>query len=626
MKLNLENLVPLKNSDLEILLKADGKIIIKSRGASNSIQGIDQLVFVNLLNLIDGIRTLDQIHANLNNSLSKADFFEFIQLIHPLFLRFPNDPVSFLNSPQTDEMMIPLEEFKLQEEAVVRSLDNGSSSDKIYKKVIIVGGGTAGYFTALAFRKLRPEIKVTIVESSKIPVIGVGEATTPVVLSFLHEILGIQPLDLYQAVKPSWKLGIKFDWGLPGDYSFFNPFGLNNLLESDHFNNSLDYVTLGTTLMMQGKGLIAKNKQGDYYSLLNQVGYAYHLENRNLIAFLKEILKASDIEWFDRVVKDVRLDEQGDVSSIITDGDEVLEADLFVDCSGFSSLLLDKTLKSEFIPFSNSLFTDRAVTGKFNIDGNPNPYTLAQSMKSGWNWNIPVDGENHRGYVHSSSFCTVEEAMLEMTQVNPEITDFKVVNFRSGRHKEFWKNNVVAIGNAYAFVEPLESTGLHMIIESIKSLLKNLPATKGKTPVQNALNTKVGLQWDYIKWFLAIHFKYNRKFETPYWQHCQNNTDISGIQELIDLYTHIAPLTIIAEKDPELLRPLIHDNVFGPHGFDYMLMGQKLPWGTQYKVRPELSDYPAKKAKWIEIAKEALSHKESLELIENHPELIRQII
>ncbi|MBS3913086.1 MAG: tryptophan 7-halogenase [Bacteroidetes bacterium] len=626
----MEIKIPDKLTDVDILLPASGEIIIRRNRDVNQINGIAPELFIKIWNNIDGIKSTTEIHAQCAEDLTPENLTDFLNTINGICIRFVGEKletVQLHKSPEAGEKMIPLLAPEDFDGVCVRNLDAGKDADQIYKKVVVVGGGTAGYFTALALKKKRPELQVTIVESTGIPVIGVGEATTPVILSFLHEVLDIHPMDLYEAVRPSWKLGIKFDWGLPGDYHFFNPFGLNNLLESDYYNNGLDYVTLGTTLMMQGKGLIARKRNGEYYSLMNQVGYAYHLENRNLIQFLRSIILKSDIEWLDRVVKNVKVDENGDVSAIVTDREEELSYDLYIDCSGFKSLLLEGAMKSEFIPFDKTLFTDRAVTGIYNIEGNPNPFTLAQSMHHGWNWNIPVDGENHRGYVHASAFCTVDEAMAEMQKVNPQITDFKVVHFKSGRHREFWKNNVIAIGNSYAFVEPLESTGLHMIIESVKTLLKNLPAEKGNnTAIREAVNQKVAMQWDYIKWFLGIHFKYNKKFDTPYWKHCRNETDVSGVQDLLDLYGQIGPLTIIAENDPEILQSLVHDQVFGAHGFDYMLMGQKVPWGKQFRVVPEKSDYLEKRKKWQEIADEALSHKESLDLFKNHPDLIREII
>ncbi len=627
----LKSFIPTKKKGVDILLNKTGDVIVRLDGETHKISGLSQLEFTTIWNTIDGKKDVDAICLMVMESLQLTK--DFVQgtlegltgiVLEPSGDKQTSQAVT--DAPDTGEQKLHAEKLShtFYNQHIRISSDKKGESE--YKKIVIVGGGTAGYFAALAFQKLRPDLEITLVESSKIPVIGVGEATTPVILSFLHEILEISPLEFYSEVKPSWKLGIKFDWGAPGDNSFINPFGINNLLESHYYNGSLDHVTLGTSLMMDGKGLIAKNADGSLYSLMNQVGYAYHLENRSLIAYLQKRIKASNITWLDRTIEDVTLAENGDVASILTDRSETLTADLFVDCTGFRSVLLGGAVKSEYISFDKTLFTDRAVTGRFAESENPDPFTLAQSMKHGWNWSIPVNGETHRGYVFCSDHCSDDEAIEEMHSVNPEIEAFKIVRFKSGRHKEFWKNNVVGIGNAYGFVEPLESTGLHMIIESVKTLIHNLPLSKNNTSIKGVINKKIGNQWDYIKWFLGIHFKYNHKIESPFWARCQNECDVSGVQDLIDLYTELGPLTAIEENDPEILLPLVHDKIFGTHGFDYMLIGQHVPYGNQFAINPDKSKYPAKRQKWQEITAQALSNRESLELMYNHPELIKQIV
>lgn len=623
--------IPIKIQGVDILLAKNGDILLRRDGDTHNVSGISQTLFTGIWNLIDGKRNLSEIHASLKTPQPPTieEVIEIIEKLHGFVLQSASDSIAyeqFTREPDTQEKKLNTREYKKDFDNQHLNLTGNIPSDSCYKKILILGGGTAGYFTALAFQKLRPDIEITLVESSKIPVIGVGEATTPIILSFLHDTLGISPKEFYKSVKPSWKLGINFDWGLAGDHNFFNPFGINNLLESFHFNKSLDHVTLGTTLMMKGKGLIARRDDGSLYSLMNQVGYAYHLENKSLIAYLKGLIKDSNINWLDRTVNDVNVLENGDVGSLITDQDEALTADLFIDCSGFRSVLLKGAVKSEYISYDKSLFTDRAVTGAFSDAGKPDPFTIAQTMKCGWNWNVPVRGDNHRGYVYSSDHCTEDEAMKEMHQANPEIEDFKVIRFKSGRCKDFWKNNVVGIGNAYGFVEPLESTGLHMIIESVKTLIKNLPIEKHNRVIPKILNEKIGSQWDYIKWYLAIHFKYNKKIDSSFWTRCQNETDVSGIQELLDIYAQTGPLTAVEENDPELMRPFLYDRIFGAHGFDYLLMGQHVPFGNQYIVKPEESGYPKKKAHWEKIASEALSNKESLEMLYKQPDLITQLV
>jgi tryptophan halogenase len=618
--------VPKKLHQVEVYLQGRN-VFIRRNGETHKLQDVPEKQFLALWNAVDGISDISAIFNKGRSYFSNVEEVEI--LIKSLLGIAFDDPGHQRNLTKS----IDAGETKLDGSTTGQIFENihlnlDLEEEHKLKNILILGGGTAGYFTALALANQRPDLQVTLVESSKVPVIGVGEATTPVIVPFIHNVLGISPSEFYERVRPTWKLGIKFEWGRKQDQPFFNPFGINNLLETHAFNDSLAYATLGTTLMMSGKGLFTSDGQGVYQSLLDQVGYAYHLDNKQLIQFLKEKILDSDIQWMDRQVVDVQLAEDGSIESIVTDEEEHLEADLFIDCSGFRSILLERGVKSPFLSYKSSLFTDRAVTGKFSDGGEPAPYTLVQSMNHGWNWQVPVQGENHRGYVFSSEHCSDEEAQNEMHHLNPEIENFNIINFRCGRHREFWKKNVVAIGNAYGFVEPLESTGLHMIIESVQALIKNLPVSKQgeNLTIKKYLNEKIGSQWDYIKWFLAIHFKFNEKKDTEFWKRCREETDISGVQDLIDLYEEVGPLTAIEEQDPEILRPFVFDRIFGTHGFDYMLMGQGIPFGNQFKISRASSSYPARKKHWKQITDKALSNQDALQFAYNHAHVLNEFI
>ena len=617
---------PEKLKQVDIYLNGSDTFI-RNDGETVKLKPGTQAQFLALWNAVDGHSDMVTLFERTQGHFSHQR--ELIAFTADLM------GVAFAGSEDSDKIPTSSDtgEVKLDSSAYAGDFDNihlnlDISEDEKYKEIIILGGGTAGYFTALAFRNQRPDLNITLIESSDIPIIGVGEATTPVILPFIHHVLGISPAEFYEKVKPSWKLGIKFDWGKKDHPPFYNPFGINNLLETYGINQSLEDATLGTSLMMDGKGLFALSKKGVPQSLLDQVGYAYHLENKQLIAFLKDKLLESGVKWLDRRVTDVNLTERGEIESLQTNQNETFSADLFVDCTGFASILLEKTMGSAFISYGDSLFTDRAVTGKFSDQGAPDPYTLAQTMDHGWNWQIPVRGENHRGYVFSSDHCTEDAAQAEMQANNPEIKEFHTVKFRSGRHTEFWKKNVVGIGNAYGFVEPLESTGLHMIIESIQTLIQNLPVSKNNenNTLKRFLNEKIGSQWDYIKGFLAIHYKYNEQKDTEFWRRCRHETDVSQVQDLLDIYRDLGPLTAVEEQDPEILRPFVFDRIFGTHGFDYMLMGQGIPYGNQFKFKPEESRYPEKRAHWKAISQRALSNQEALQFAYSHADQLNGLV
>lgn len=451
--------------------------------------------------------------------------------------------------------------------------------DNEYRNVAVVGGGTSGYLAALALKNEYPHLPVTLIESSKIPVIGVGEATTPEIRRFLFETLRFPPHEFYEIVKPTWKLGIRFFWGLPGDYYFNYPFGQPDVrsayLTEGHINNS----SLTAVLMdQQASFVVSANDhkgQEQFSALSDDLFYALHLDNATFIRYLKTKADQAGILYVDDLIVDAERKEEGEgVSAVIGETGRRYEYDFFVDCSGFKSLLLEKILGSAYTSYKSSLFNDTAVTGCIKNTGPINTYTLAESMNNGWCWNIPMRGENHRGYVFSSAHASIDEAAAELQAKNPDIGDLKTVKFRSGRHHEICIGNVFAIGNSFAFVEPLESTGIHMILKEVKLLTYNFRELKQSPSLRRQINNHMNEHWDFLRGFLAIHYKYNKKFDTPYWKDCRAETDTSNIKWLTDLYYEIGPLTYADRSLVRMITPEMKDDIFGLIGFDVLMLGQ----------------------------------------------------
>ncbi|MET0392869.1 MAG: tryptophan halogenase family protein [Chitinophagaceae bacterium] len=448
-----------------------------------------------------------------------------------------------------------------------------------YNNIAIVGGGTAGYLTALLMKATYPDMRVTLIESSKVPVIGVGEATTPEIRRFMFETLKFPPHEFYEAVKPTWKLGIRFFWGLPGDYYFNYPFGVPDVrsayLTEGHINNS----SLTATLMDRESSFVVSTpdqKGADQYSTLSDdLFYALHLDNVQYISYLKIKAKQAGIIYIDDLIVDAeRKDNSEEISAVIGEHGTRHEYDFYVDCTGFRSMLLEKLLGSPYHSYSNSLFTDTAVTGCIKNVDRTKTYTYAESMHHGWCWNTPMRGEDHRGYVFSSAHCSADQAMAEMEARNPGIKPVGVVKFKAGRHREICIGNVFAIGNSFAFVEPLESTGIHMIIKEAKSLVYHFPQLKRSPTLRKRINTEMNEHWDYLRDFLAIHYKFNKKYDTPFWKDCRELTDVSDVQWMIDLYYETGLLSHADKSLMRLINSSIKDDIFGLHGFDVMMMGQ----------------------------------------------------
>src|SRR5262245_53357121 len=306
----------------------------------------------------------------------------------------------------------------------------------------VIGGGTAGYFAALALKRRFPDMDVTVVESSAVPIIGVGEATTTLMPPFLHGQLGLDIIELFRVVKPTFKLGIRFEWGRPGDHYFTYPFGDADPIEAHHFDGHLRDQSFVSMLMAEGRAPVLEGPNGERVSLLSRPKFAYHLDNAPFVAHLAAAAKRAGVHHVDMTIDRVRTGERGVHALHSADGRE-LSFDLYIDASGFRSLLIEGALGSRFLSYASSLLCARAIVATVPQRGGVQPFTTAETMESGWCWRIPVEGEDHRGYVCSSAHIDEDRAAAEMRARNPGMAEPWTVRFRSGRHADFWLGNTV---------------------------------------------------------------------------------------------------------------------------------------------------------------------------------------
>lgn len=436
----------------------------------------------------------------------------------------------------------------------------------------IVGGGTAGYLTALALRTKLPHLRVTLIESPDIPIIGVGEGTTPIMVKFLHAYLERDVHELFRAVKPTWKFGVKFEWGPPGD-SFFNyAFHPGPVLDGVYYGGDFNEYSLGSLLISEERSPILADEGGRLTALLDRIPFAYHLDNGRFVAWLREQAERDGVERLERSVTAFVPQADGEgLDHLVTDDGEERRFDLYVDCTGFRSAIMGETLGSPFHGYDGSLFCDRAIVANVPHGGHVKPFTTAETMEAGWCWNTPSVEDDHRGYVFSSRFLDDEAAAAEMRGKNAGMGEHRVIRFRTGRREHFWKGNVVAVGNSYGFVEPLESTGLHMIILEINQLVLNFPRSRRDTAIRGIVNRTLNAHWDDVRWFLAVHYRFNRKLDTPFWETCRNEVDIGGAEERVALFRERAPLTY---RQSQFYKP---EEVFGDFAYDVLLLGQRVP-------------------------------------------------
>lgn len=444
------------------------------------------------------------------------------------------------------------------------------------KDVLVLGGGSAGFIAAITLKMKLPGLKVTVLRSPEIGIIGVGEGTTPNVPTHLFGYLGIDPGEFHRRVQPSWKLGIRFLWGkrTSFDYTFgrqtdwkYDALPKNNGYYCDE---CFEYADISSSLMGHDRAFV---RQPNGEPLITRE-FGYHIENEKLVRYLEATAARAGVQVMDDTVTEVRQDDQGITGLLLGSGGE-LAADLFVDCSGFRSVLLGKALAEPYISFASTLYCDRALAGGWQRTDEPiKPYTTAETMDAGWCWQIEHPDRIIRGYVYSSAFISEDDAEREFRTKNPRIDKARLLKFPSGRYQNSWVKNVVAIGNASGFVEPLEATSLHVICDEARFLTMILQDCDGQpTPsLKESYNCLVGNEWDEIRQFLALHYRYNDRLDTPFWRACRADVDLVTAQPLVDYYEENGPSTFARNT---VLKPL---DIFGMEGYLCMLVGQKVPY------------------------------------------------
>ena len=452
------------------------------------------------------------------------------------------------------------------------------------RHVLVLGGGTAGLLAAVTLRVRLPGLAVTVVRSPEIGVIGVGEGTTAFFPDFLHGYLRVDPVDFVRLAGPTFKLGTHFLWGRrPSfDYPFATQFnqtiGEANRpagYYADDPATPIDGLSLSGALMAVDR---AFERLPDGRPALRQ-NVAYHVENATFVRYLEQLAALVGVDVVDDTAVDVARAADGDVAAIVCSSGQRRSADLFVDCSGFRSQLLGQSLGEPLVSFGSSLLCDRAVVGGWDRpDGDPvRPYTTAETMDHGWAWQIELERRVHRGLVYSSALSSDDAAEAELRRKNPRLGDTRVVRFVSGRRQRGWVGNVAAIGNAYGFVEPLEATALVMICDACKTLATVL-SDSDRRPGDGAravYNARLGRKWDAIRAFLAVHYKFNDRLDTPFWRAARADTDLADAGGFVDFYRDVGP----SLNGVDLL--LAGGDVFGTEGYLTMMVGMAVPYRLQ---------------------------------------------
>ncbi len=485
------------------------------------------------------------------------------------------------------------------------------------KNILVLGGGSAGFLAAITLKIKLPQLAIRVVRSKEIGVIGVGEGTTPSFGRHLFGTLNIPRAAFYKHARPVWKLGIRFLWGPRERFDYtFSP-QLDQQIPTlprpngYYCENEFRDVDISSALMNRDRVWYPQEDGAPNV----QEWHGFHLENTLLVDVLERIAREAGVEITDATVSNVERGPQG-IAALHLDDGRKLEADLYVDASGFRSELLGKTLEVPFESFDKMLFCNRAiVSGWDRQDDEPIlPFTTAETMDAGWAWKIEHENIINRGYVFSSDFISDDQACAEFLRKNPRITrEPRVVKFRSGRYQKMCVDNVIAIGNASGFVEPLEATALMVICSQCDSLVQSLhhSGMEFGPAMRDFLNGHLGIMWDNVRDFLAFHYKFNTRLSTPFWKHAQEDTDISPLDELMELYRENGPTGLLRYKLPN--GP---ENDFGIEGYLVMLLGMKVPWKKSYESSPsERHAWQQHISKNATIAQRGLTVEESLKYV-----------
>ncbi len=485
------------------------------------------------------------------------------------------------------------------------------------KQIVVLGGGSAGLIAGLTLRRRLPQIAVRIVRSPDIGIIGVGEGTTVGFPTIMFRELRMNPGPFYAQAQPTWKLGIRFLWGPRPQffYSFAEQFNLrwNDLPKRNGFyvGDGVENLGVWSALMLRGKAF--PRRDDGLPDFMQHRNVAFHVENKHLVAYLETQCLGLGATILDGTVKGVERGPQG-VEALVLETGERLGADLFIDASGFRSELLGRALEEPFESFGHTLFCDRAVIGGWPRTDEPIlPYTTCETMDAGWCWQIEHEHWINRGYVYSSRFLSDDAAREELLRKNPKVANEpRVVKFRTGRYRRAWVENVFAVGNAAGFVEPLEATAISAILTQCRTLADCLfEGSFESTPTMaDMCNRFLGGSWDEIRDFIALHYKFNTRLDTPFWQMCRAETTLGSAQSIVDFYVENGP-TPLAER--VLLRP---SSAFGMEGYLAMLVGQQVPTRKVYEAPAnELAQWQRHRQESAAAAERGVSVREALDFV-----------
>ena len=455
------------------------------------------------------------------------------------------------------------------------------------KTIVVAGGGTSGWLAAAAFGKLFSKVfNVCLIESDEIGRIGVGEATIPPLRTF-HILLGIDELDLIKAMQGTYKLGIEFsNWARKGD-KYIHSFGVTG---KDCWACDFQHFWVGGT--QRG---VTKDPFGVYSPELmatsagkmwaykeHGLNFAYHLDAGLYGNYLRQHALKNGVKRIEGIFDRVNIDPStGNITSLtMRNGDEV-KGDIFLDCTGFAARLIDGALNTSYLPYGQNLPCDSAVAIQTEKSGEPRSHTQAIAHDFGWQWRIPLQHRVGNGLVYCSRYVSDDEALntlLSNLESEP-ITEPRAFKYKTGRRTKAWNKNCIAVGLAAGFLEPLESTSIHLGMSAVLRLMKLLPHDgEIRQTVVDEYNKQYCEEMDRVRNFIILHYCATERDDSPFWRYCKSMEIPEELRHRIELFRQIGAI------------PLNEKELFRVDSWTQVLIGQRIVPRTYHPIVDQMDD------------------------------------
>jgi tryptophan 6-halogenase len=418
------------------------------------------------------------------------------------------------------------------------------------RRIVIVGGGSAGWMTAMLLQQaLGAQVAIEVLESPTVETIGVGEGSTPWLRGFFDS-LGIEEAEWMPACNATYKCGISFEgWSTrPGFERYFHPFAsmLDNLTLTQFVHNAnarlrgAELHAHPDRFFLAARLAQARRAPKPSHNFPFDIWYGYHFDAALVGKFLQGKALARGVSHRLCHVESVQRAADGDIAAVVTREGETIAADFFVDCTGFAALLIQKTLGTPFVSFADNLFNDAAVALPTPIGEEISSQTVSTAMRHGWRWEIPLTSRHGNGYVYSSAFCSADEAERELRAALGMLEDpapARHLKMRIGRVTQHWNRNCLAVGLSQGFIEPLEATALLFIQRTVMHFIEALRGGDLGDAVRARFNQRTNEQFEGTRDYIVTHFKTNSRGDTDYWRACAANGHLSdALQELYRLW------------------------------------------------------------------------------------------